>query len=193
MLLGSLVGAARLARPRRAPRARRLSTAAEEWGWEWKAAGAAATVAMCPAAGSVMICCCDGDSRSLIEAYFPAVVELVRQNFGPFRGEDPKRLADVRRVLDERARPVTVSVRTDSEVLSVDAIRLDDKLDVPTSVSLHARFSDVPAPDGASVETAPANTAPPLTVDSARRSLWSDFDAKACAKPWFQSPSTRHK
>ena len=193
MLLGSLVGAARLARPRYAPRARRLSTAAEEWGWEWKAAGAAATVAMCPAAGSVMICCCDGDSRSLIEAYFPAVVELVRQNFGPFRGEDPKRLADVRRVLDERARPVTVSVRTDSEVLSVDAIRLDDKLDVPTSVSLHARFSDVPAPDGASVETAPANTAPPLTVDSARRSLWSDFDAKACAKPWFQSPSTRHK
>ena len=193
MLLGSLVGAARLARPRYAPRARRFSTAAEEWGWEWKAAGAAATVAMCPAAGSVMICCCDGDSRSLIEAYFPAVVELVRQNFGPFRGEDPKRLADVRRVLDERARPVTVSVRTDSEVLSVDAIRLDDKLDVPTSVSLHARFSDVPAPDGASVETAPANTAPPLTVDSARRSLWSDFDAKACAKPWFQSPSTRHK
>ena len=194
MLARSLFGAAPLAPRRLASRARRLSTAADEWSWEWKAAGAAATVALCPAAGSVMICCCDGDSRSSIEACFPAAVELVRNNFGPFRGEDPKRLADVRRMLEERARPVTVSVRTDSEVLSVDAIRLDDKLDVPTRVSLHAHFSDVPAEDGALAVTAGTpDVAPPLTVDSARRSLWSDYDARACAKPWFASLSGKRK
>ena len=97
-------------------------------------------------------------------------------------------------MLEERARPVTVSVRTDSEVLSVDAIRLDDKLDVPTRVSLHAHFSDVPAEDGALAVTAGTpDVGPPLTVDSARRSLWSDYDARACAKPWFASLSGKRK
>ena len=54
--------------------------------------------------------------------------------------------------------------------------------------------ADGPAEDGALAVTAGTpDVAPPLTVDSARRSLWSDYDARACAKPWFASLSGKRK
>ena len=133
-------------------RRRRLSTPAgphvvevDEWSWQWKLAGAVGVTALVPAVASMYIICCDGDTRDGIEAMIPSVVDTLRSQFGPFRGETTERVRYVRELERERA-TARVSAEHGRSGATLDGVRATKRLSelaFPEHVdALHLSFRD---------------------------------------------------